>query len=314
MESELISIVTPCFNEEGNIEDLVSQVRQVFQRMNHAHYEHIFIDNNSTDKSQEILRRLAKDDKKIKVIINNRNFGHIRSPYYGLLQARGDAVILLVADLQDPPSMIEAFVAKWREGSKVVLGVKTRSDESAVMFAIRKAYYALVSNVSDTKLVKNNTGFGLYDKRVLQILKDIEDPYPYFRGLISELGFNAALIEYTQPSRKRGVTSNNFYKLYDMAMLGITSHSKVPLRMATMAGFAFSFVSFLAALVYLVLKLSFWNQFQLGLAPMLVGIFFMMSVQLFFIGIIGEYVGFIHTQALKRPLVTEKERINFDSL
>ena len=308
----MISIVTPCYNEEGNVEELVKQVRSVFQKMGISNYEHIFIDNDSKDKTQLILRKLAREDKKIKVIINNRNFGHIRSPYYGLLQAKGDAVILLVADLQDPPEMIETFIQKWREGFKIVLGVKTESEESSLMFAIRKAYYNFVSRVSDTQLTKNNTGFGLYDKAVVDILREIQDPYPYFRGLISELGFESAKIEYNQPSRKRGITSNNFYKLYDMAMLGITSHSKVPLRLATMAGFILSALSFIAAMVYLILKLVFWNQFQLGMAPMLIGIFFFMSVQLFFIGIIGEYVGFIHTQVMKRPLVTEKERINFE--
>ena len=307
----MISIVTPCYNEEGNIEELVNQVRAVLKKMDITDYEHIFIDNDSKDKSQSILRRLAKEDKKIKVIINNRNFGQVRSPNYGLLQATGDAVILLVADLQDPPEMIETFINKWREGYKVVLGVKTESEESSLMFTIRKAYYNFVTRVSDTELTKNNTGFGLYDKKVMDILKEIQDPYPYFRGLISELGFEAAKIEYTQPVRKRGITSNNFYKLYDYAMLGITSHSKVPLRLATMAGFTLSALSFVAALIYLVLKLVFWNQFQLGIAPMLIGVFFFMSVQLFFIGIIGEYVGFIHTQVMKRPLVTEKERINF---
>ena len=307
----MISIVTPCYNEEGNIEELVRQVRAVLQKMSIADYEHIFIDNDSKDKTQSILRKLAREDKKIKVILNNRNFGQVRSPNYGLLQATGDAVILLVADLQDPPEMIETFINKWHEGYKVVLGVKTESEESSLMFAIRKAYYNFVTRVSDTELTKNNTGFGLYDKKVMDILKEIQDPYPYFRGLISELGFEAAKIEYTQPARKRGITSNNFYKLYDYAMLGITSHSKVPLRLATMAGFTLSALSFVTAMIYLVLKLVFWNQFQLGMAPMLIGIFFFMSVQLFFIGIIGEYVGFIHTQVMKRPLVTEKERINF---
>lgn len=309
--TEFISIVTPCFNEEGNIEELVKQIRDVFIKMNHTNYEHIIIDNDSQDNTQNLLRELAAKDPKIKVIMNNRNFGHIRSPYYGLLQAKGDAAVLMASDLQDPPEMIIDFVKKWREGYKVVLGVKTQSEESPIMFAIRKAYYDFVARVSDTKLVKNNTGFGLYDKKVIQILNDIQDPYPYFRGLISELGFKSAKIDFHQPSRKRGVTSNNFYKLYDIAMLGITSHSKVPLRMATMSGFLLSILSFITAMVYFVLKLIFWDQFQLGIAPMLIGIFFFMSIQLFFIGIIGEYVGFIHTQVMKRPLVTEKERINF---
>jgi polyisoprenyl-phosphate glycosyltransferase len=309
--TEFISIVTPCFNEEGNIEELVKQIKDVFIKMNHTNYEHIIIDNDSQDNTQILLREMAAKDPKIKVILNNRNFGHIRSPYYGLLQAKGDCAVLMASDLQDPPEMIIDFVKKWREGYKVVLGVKTQSEESPIMFAIRKAYYDFVARVSDTKLVKNNTGFGLYDKKVIEILNDIQDPYPYFRGLISELGFKAAKIDFHQPSRKRGVTSNNFYKLYDIAMLGITSHSKVPLRMATMSGFLLSILSFITAMAYFVLKLIFWDQFQMGIAPILIGVFFFMSIQLFFIGIIGEYVGFIHTQVMKRPLVTEKERINF---
>ncbi len=309
--TEFISIVTPCFNEEGNIEELVKQIREVFIKMNHTNYEHIIIDNDSQDNTQNLLREMAAKDSKIKVIMNNRNFGHIRSPYYGLLQAKGDCAVLMASDLQDPPEMIIDFVKKWREGYKVVLGVKTQSEESPIMFAIRKAYYDFVARVSDTKLVKNNTGFGLYDKKVIEILNDIQDPYPYFRGLISELGFKAAKIDFHQPSRKRGVTSNNFYKLYDIAMLGITSHSKVPLRMATMSGFLLSILSFITAMIYFILKLIFWDQFQMGIAPILIGVFFFMSIQLFFIGIIGEYVGFIHTQVMKRPLVTEKERINF---
>jgi len=309
--TEFISIVTPCFNEEGNIEELVKQIRDVLIKMNHTNYEHIIIDNDSQDNTQNLLREMAAKDPKIKVIMNNRNFGHIRSPYYGLLQAKGDCAVLMASDLQDPPEMIIDFVKKWREGYKVVLGVKTQSEESPIMFAIRKAYYDFVARVSDTKLVKNNTGFGLYDKKVIEILNDIQDPYPYFRGLISELGFKAAKIDFHQPSRKRGVTSNNFYKLYDIAMLGITSHSKVPLRMATMSGFLLSILSFMTAMIYFVLKLIFWDQFQMGIAPILIGVFLFMSFQLFFIGIIGEYVGFIHTQVMKRPLVTEKERINF---
>ena len=308
---KLISIVTPCFNEEGNVEEVVREVRNVFSKLPDYDYEHIFIDNDSTDSTQSKLRALAANDSKIKLIFNNRNFGHIRSPFHGLLQASGDAVILLVADLQDPPNLIVDFLEKWQKGFKVVLGVKNESEELVVMFTIRKAYYDFVSRVSDTQLTKNNTGFGLYDKDVIECLKKIDDPYPYFRGLISELGFSTAKIPYIQPARKRGVTSNNFYRLYDIAMLGITSHSKVPLRIATMAGFALSFFSLITAFIYLILKLIFWNQFQLGLAPLLIGVFFFMSVQLFFIGIMGEYIGFIHTQVMKRPRVIEKERINF---
>jgi len=308
----LISIVTPCFNEEDNVEDVYRRVREIVTSLTGYQYEHIFIDNASTDKTVAILKAIARDDHNVKIIVNSRNFGYIRSPYYGLLQAHGDAVIYLVADLQDPPEMVRDFIRKWEEGYKIVLGVKTRSEESAVMFAIRKMFYSFIGKVSEIKLTKNNTGFGLYDKRIIEILREINDPYPYFRGLISEIGFDTAIVEYTQPERKRGITKSNFYKLYDLAMLGITNHSKVPLRVATMLGFLLSALSLLVALGYLIAKLVLWNWFSMGMAPLVIGLFFFASVQLFFIGIIGEYVGSIHTQVLKRPLVIERERVNFD--
>ncbi len=307
----LISIVTPCYNEEGNVRELYAQVKSVFARLPKYQYEHIFIDNASTDATVAILKGIAREDKNVKIIVNSRNFGHIRSPFHGILQAHGDAVILLVADLQDPPAMIEDFIKKWEEGFKVVLGVKTQSHESSVMFLIRKMYYDLVGKLSDVKLTKNNTGFGLYDRRVVEVLREVNDPYPYFRGLISEIGFESAKIEYTQPVRKRGITKNNFYTLYDIAMLGITSHSKVPLRIATMLGFLMSTLFLLLAVGYFVAKLLFWNSFNMGVAPIIIGIFFCGSLQLFFIGIIGEYIGSIHTQVMRRPVVVEKERINF---
>ncbi|QSF44663.1 glycosyltransferase family 2 protein [Paenibacillus tianjinensis] len=306
-----ISIVTPCYNEEENVLELYTQVKAVFAEMPEYTYEHIFIDNASKDKTVTILKAIAENDSNTKIIVNSRNFGHIRSPYHALLQAKGDAVILLVADLQDPPTMIRDFVAKWEEGYKVVLGVKTQSHESPVMFAIRKMYYNFINRVSEIELTKNNTGFGLYDQQVIQILKEIDDPYPYFRGLISDIGFESYKIEYTQPARKRGITKNNFYTLYDIAMLGITNHSKIPLRLAAMLGFGMSALSLLVALGYLLAKLIFWNYFSLGTAPLIIGLFLFSSVQLFFIGILGEYIGSIHTQVLKRPLVVEKERINF---
>lgn len=274
-------------------------------------YEHIFIDNASRDSTQKILRSMAARDPRIKCIFNVRNFGHIRSPYYGLLQAQGDAVILMVADFQDPPELLSEFLGKWAEGFKVVIGVKNESNESPLMFAIRKFYYRLINRLADVKLVKNYTGFGLYDQEVIQLLRKIDDPYPYFRGLISELGFESVQILFRQPTRKRGITKNNFYTLYDMAMLGITNHSKVPLRLATISGFALSSLSLFVAFAYLIAKLVFWNSFQLGSAPVVIGLFFFSSIQLFFIGIIGEYLGSIHTQVLKRPLVVEKERLNF---
>jgi glycosyltransferase involved in cell wall biosynthesis len=306
-----ISIVTPCFNEEENVEALYSQVKQVFEGLKGYNYEHIFIDNASTDRTVAILRKICLEDRNVKVILNARNFGHIRSPYYGLLQSQGDASILLVADLQDPPPMIADFIRKWEEGYKVVLGIKTGSKESRIMFAIRNAYYKLVSAIAETRLVQNNTGFGLYDKCVIKILRELDEPYPYLRGLVPEIGFEIAPIEYTQPKRARGITKNNFYTLYDMAMLGITNHSKVPLRLATFAGFITAFISLLVAVAYFVAKLVFWDKFSLGIAPLIIGFFFFASVQLIFLGILGEYIGNIYTQILKRPLVIEKERINF---
>jgi glycosyltransferase involved in cell wall biosynthesis len=306
-----ISIVTPCYNEEGNVKEVYAQVKAVIEQLGNYTYEHIFIDNASKDNTLQLLKELASADPNVKIIANSRNFGHIRSPYHALLQASGDAVILLVADLQDPPNMIKDFVRKWEEGFKVVLGVKTESEESFLMFSVRKMYYNFINRVSEIELTKNNTGFGLYDKQIIQILRDIDDPYPYFRGLISDIGFPSYKIEYLQPQRKRGITKNNFYTLYDIAMLGITNHSKIPLRLAAMLGFAMSALSFMVAILYLLAKLIFWNYFTVGLAPLVIGLFFFSSVQLFFIGIIGEYIGSIHTQVLKRPLVVEKERINF---
>jgi glycosyltransferase involved in cell wall biosynthesis len=312
-----LSVVTACYNEEDNVAEVYRQVREVVESLPARDgepyaYEHVFIDNASSDRTVEILRGLCADDTRVKVIVNTRNFGHIGSPFHGLLQARGDAVISIVADLQDPPEMIREFVARWEEGFKVVVGVKQESREKRAMFFVRGMFYRLIDRLSEVPLVRNFTGFGLYDRVVMDKLREIDDPYPYFRGLICDLGYARAEVRYTQPSRKRGITKNNFYTLYDMAMLGITNHSKVPLRLATMAGFALSVMGVLIALIYLILKLVFWDTFELGLAPLVIGVYFMASVQLFFIGILGEYIGSIHTQVYHRPLVIEKERINFD--
>ena len=307
-----ISVVTACFNEEENVRELYKQVNTVFIDMPQYEYEHIFIDNASKDRTVAILKEIAQKDHRIKIIVNTRNFGHIRSPFYALMKAKGDAVISIVADLQDPPLMIKEFIKKWEEGYKIVIGVKTQSGESPFFFAIRKAYYNLVGRLSEIELIKNFTGFGLYDQKVIETLRTIQDPYPYFRGLICDIGFERAVIEYVQPSRKKGFTKNNLYTLYDMAMLGITNHSKVPLRLATMTGFAVAILDLIVALGYFVYKLIFWKSFSVGIAPLVIGLFFFSSVQLFFIGILGEYIGSIHTQVLKRPLVVEKERINFD--
>jgi glycosyltransferase involved in cell wall biosynthesis len=276
-------------------------------------FEHIYIDNASNDGTVPILRRLAAEDPRVKVILNARNFGHIRSPFHALLQARGDAVICMASDLQDPPRLIKEFIRKWEEGFKVVMGVKTRSEETRFFFAQRKLYYRVLGKLSEVRLVENFTGFALCDKQVVQALRKIDDPYPYFRGLIAEIGFEAAKVEFLQPKRKRGITKSNFYSLYDMAMLGFTSNTKIPLRLATMVGFLTAAISFLIGVFYLVYKLIYWHSFEIGLAPLVVGLFFVGGIQLFFLGIVGEYIGAIYTQVLHRPLVIEKERINFGS-
>jgi glycosyltransferase involved in cell wall biosynthesis len=309
----LLTILTPCFNEEENVRELYQQVKAAMASIPGYDYDHLFADNASTDGTVEILRELAAADHHVRVIVNNRNFGPIRSPFHAFLQARGDAVMGLVADLQDPPELIPQFVQKWQEGYKVVIGVKAGSHESWLSTRTRKFYYWLVGRLSsDVELVHNFTGFGLYDRVVVEQFRGTNEQYPYFRGLVSDFGYPRAVIDYVQPARARGHTKNDFFSLYDMAMLGITNHSKVPLRLATMAGFAISVVSLFVAVGYLVAKLLFWDQLQLGLAPLLIGIYFFGAVQLFFIGVLGEYIGAIHTQVHKRPLVVERERINFD--
>ena len=307
-----ISVVTPCYNEEMNVEKLYSAVKEIFRKsLKKYKYEHIFIDNASKDNTVIELKKIAKHDKNVKIIINARNFGHIRSPYYGLLQANGDAVVMLVADFQDPPQMIADFVHSWEKGNDIVIGVKSKSRENALMFLMRKLYYILIRKFGEIDHIDNFTGFGLYDKNVISVLNKFKDPYPYFRGLIAEIGFRREVIEFVQPKRKAGKTKNNFYTLYDMAMLGFVNNSKIPLRIAAFAGFIFGAISFIVALSYLVMKLVFWDRFQMGTAPVIIGLFFFSSVQLFFIGILGEYIGAIYTQVKDRPLVIEKERINF---
>jgi glycosyltransferase involved in cell wall biosynthesis len=308
----LISVMTPCFNEEDNVDALYERIRSAFATLPNYRYEHVFIDNASTDQTVPRIKKIAARDRNVKLIVNNRNFGHIRSPLHAFYQVRGDAVIALAADLQDPPEMIPQYVQKWAEGYKVVVGVKPRSRELKLMAYVRRSYYAFVGRISDVPLIPNFTGFGLYDREVIEAVRAIDDRYPYFRGIIADLGYARAEIPFVQPRRERGISKNNFYSLYDNAMLGITNHSKVPLRVATFCGFALSLASLLIALSYLVAKLVFWNSFSLGTAPLVIGVFFLGAVQLFFVGILGEYIGAIHTQVHKRPLVTEKERINFD--
>jgi glycosyltransferase involved in cell wall biosynthesis len=309
---KLVSVVTQCFNEEENVEELYRRIKAQFENRPGYEHEHIFIDNASTDRTVEVIKNLARKDLRVKLIVNARNFGHIRSPLHAILQARGDAIVSMASDLQDPPELIDTFIARWEAGFKIVVGVKPSAQETFAMSFVRGLYYKTIGRISEIQLIPNFTGFGLYDRSVIEIIRKIDDPYPYFRGLIAELGIEYSTVQFEQPKRVRGITKNNFYTLYDMGMLGITSHSKLPVRLAAMAGFALATLSLLMSLVYLVLKLMFWESFTLGTAPILISLFFFASVQLFFIGIIGEYVAAIHTQVMKRPLVIEKERVNFE--
>lgn len=307
----LISIVTPCFNEAGNVGELIQRVAAVMATLPYD-YEHLLIDNASTDGTVDVLRPIAARDRHVKVIVNARNFGHIRSPFHAIRQASGDAVILMAADLQDPPELIPAFLEKWEKGFKAVFAVKTETDEGRLMSAARRIYYRVSSNISEVPIVRNATGAGLIDRAIVDILRTIDDPYPYYRGLIAEIGFPIAEVAFRQPVRTKGRSSNNLYSLYDIGMLGITSYSRLPLRLAVAVGFAAASLSLFVAFGFFIAKLVFWNSFQLGLAPLLIGLFFFSSIQLFSIGILGEYVVSINTQVRKRPIVVEAERINFE--
>jgi len=307
-----ISVITPCYNEEGNVTMLIKTIGDIFEKLPQYTYEHVLIDNCSTDKTPDILREIASTNKNVKVIFNERNFGWIRSPFHGLIQCHGDAVIYMVSDFQEPPELIPQFLEKWEEGFKIVIGIKEASKENPFMFALRNFFYKTLSSASDGEAtIKNFTGFGLYDQKFISILRNLDDQYPYLRGLVSELGFKRYEIPYKQPKRLSGTSNSNFFKLYDVAILGFTSHSKLPLRLSAFVGFFSAILSLLVAVGYLVYKLIFWYDFSIGIAPMVIGVFFFSSVQLFFIGIIGEYIGAIHTQIRKRPLVIEKERLNF---
>lgn len=308
---KLISVVTPCYNEEENIEAVHLGIKEVFGGLDYQ-YEHIFIDNASRDNTVARLKKIAERDKNVKIIVNSKNFGWIRSPFYGLLQAKGDAVILIAADLQDPPPIIAEFIKKWEEGYKIVLGVKSKSRESWFMYNVRSLYYKLYKSLSENEVVEHCSGFGLYDKTIIEIFRNLNESYPYLKSIISEIGFEKCMVEYTQENRQRGVSSSSLYRLYDAAISGITSDSRVLIRMATTFGFIASAVSLSIAVIYLLLKIVLWERYQMGVTSIAIGVFFFASVQLFFIGLIGEYVGAILTQVKGRPLVIEKERINFD--
>ncbi len=307
-----ISIVTACYNEEENVEELYRRVRAEMAKLGPYRYEHVFIDNGSQDRTVALLKGLAAGDHNVKIIVNTRNFGHVRSPIHAFLQTQGDAVISIVADLQDPPELIPQMIAKWEEGFPMVLCIKRTSQENPAMFWLRKKFYQTVQRLSAVETFENFTGFGLYDRRVVEAVRAFGDPYPYFRGMIAEIGLPHFEIPYDQPARHRGITKNNFYTLWDMAMLAVTNLSKVPLRFVTFLGFAGAGLSLLTGLGYLVYKLLFWANFTVGIAPLVIGLFFLGSVQLLSMGILGEYIGSIHTQVQKRPYVIEKERVNFE--
>jgi len=312
MGKKLITIMTPCYNEELNVREIHRRVMAVAAELPEYRFEHLFADNASKDGTVAVLREMAAEDPTVKVIVNARNFGPDRSGMHAFLQAEGDAVGSVAADGQDPPELFVEMIRKWEEGFPIVAAIKNSSDESGLMYRVRTAYYRLVARLTNVEVMEHFTGFGLYDRLVVeQIRTNFRDPYPFFRGMIAELGLPCAKVFYNQKRRERGITKNNFYTLYDLAMLGITNLSKVPLRMVIGCGFISAAISFVLGVAYLVYKLVFWNSFSVGVAPLVLGLFFLGSVQLIALGIIGEYVGSIHTFVLNRPLVTEKERINF---
>jgi len=305
-----ISIITPTFNEVENIEKIYLEIKKKINEIN-CDYEHIIIDNNSTDGTIDIIRELAQKDKNLKIIINAKNYGHIRSPFYALLQTNSDATILMASDFQDPVDLIAEYIEKWKNGKKIVLGQKISSEENKIKYSIRSLFYNFLNKISEFELPKNTTGSGIFDKSIIDKLKKINDPYPYFRGLITELGEEITTIQFRQPLRKSGITKNNLLTLYDIGMLGIVKHSRKPLRFMTLLGFLASIASLVVGIIYLFYKLLFWNSFSLGLAPIIIGIFFVSAVQITLLGLVGEYIGVILLHQRNMPLVIEKERINF---
>jgi|TARA_B110001452_G_C15220506_1_gene423129 glycosyltransferase involved in cell wall biosynthesis len=307
---KFISIITPTYNEEGNIEKLCLEISKEMSKLDYD-YEHIVIDNASKDNTVQILKKIATHDKKLKIIINTRNFGHIKSPIYGLMQSKGDASILMSADFQDPPMLISTYIKEWEKGHAVVLAQKDSSEENKFKHYIKNIFYKFIKSISEVPLMMNTTGAGLFDKKIINQIRKIDDPYPYFRGLISEITSDIKLIKFHQPARSSGVTKNNFYSLYDIGILGVIKHSKIPLRIMTFIGFCTSLISIIIALIFLIRKLFLWDSFDLGVAPLIIGLFGIASIQIFLLGFIGEYVMNILVHTRKLPLVIEKERINF---
>lgn len=307
-----ISIMVACYNEEGNVVPLTKALVDCMEKqLPQYDYEILFIDNHSRDKTRQLLRQICSENKKVKAIFNAANFGQMRSPVYGLRQTSGDCTIKLCADFQDPIEMIPQFVREWEAGNKVVIGIKNKSEESPLMYAVREIYYKVFSKLSDVEHIRQFTGFGLYDRSFINILREINDPIPYFRGIVAEYAKERTEIFYTQPKRKAGKSSNNLYTLYDIAITGLTTYSKGLMRFSILVGVCIACFSFLIAMIYLFYKLTHWMTFSAGIAPMVIGMFMLGGIQLIFIGILGEYILTINTRVMGRPLVVEEERINF---
>lgn len=308
-----VSILIPCYNEEENVGPMSEAIVNLFENeLTQYNYELVFIDNDSHDKTRELLREICSKNSNIKAIFNAKNFGQFNSPYYGILQTTGDCTISMVCDFQDPIELIPKYLKEWENGYKIVIGIKTSSKESKIMYFLRSVYYKMIKKFSDVEQIEHFTGSGLYDREFVEVLRNLKDPKPFLRGIVAELGFRRKEIPYEQPQRRAGKTHNNFYTLYDAAMLSITSYTKIGLRLATFVGCGVGMISLLVALVYLILKLVMWNQFQAGMAPILIGMCFLGALQLFFIGLLGEYILSINERVMNRPLVVEEERINFE--
>lgn len=308
-----ISVILPTYNEEDNVIPLSKEIVNIFNNeLNNYDYEIIFTDNNSIDSTREKIISLCQENKNIKAIFNAKNFGQFRSPFNAMINANGDCVILMVSDFQDPPKIIVDFVREWENGYKIVIGIKNKSKENLIMRFIRTLYYKLMKYISDIEHIEHFTGTGLYDKSFIKTISVLDDPDPYIRGIVSELGYKIKKINYEKQNRKAGKSKNNFFTLYNIAMISITNYSKIVLRLATMIGFLFSFLSFIFGLIYFIYKIIYWHSFNVGIAPLILGVFFIGSIQLFFLGLIGEYIVNINDRLMKRPLVIEEKRINFD--
>lgn len=309
-----ISILIPCYNEEENVGPMSEAIVNLFTtQLSNYDYELLFIDNHSTDKTRELLRGICSKNEHIKAIFNAKNFGQFNSPYYGILQTTGDCTISMVCDFQDPIELIPQYIKEWENGYKIVIGIKKSSKENPIMYKLRSIYYKVIKKFSNVEQIEHFTGSGLYDRDFVEVLRNLKDPTPFLRGIVAELGYTRKEIPYEQPQRRAGKTHNNFYTLYDAAMLSFTSYTKIGLRLATFLGAGIGVGSLIVALVYLILKLVYWNRFNAGMAPIVIGMFFLGAVELFFLGFLGEYILSINQRVMNRPLVIEEERINFDN-